>query len=422
MYLAQIILTLTDKDKRKLTLEDIQNLVRPRLTGIPDCLVSVSVPSPVGGTGADLELEFAGDDLKKLDEFAVALKDYLQTADGFRDVDVSTRSGKPKLRIIPNRAVLSDIKFTPVNLGLALRANLEGINAGVFKKGDRSYDIVVKYSEKEGKKQVSQFLFPGKDGKPVMLESLGRIEEQSSPVQITRKDKRRVSKLYCNLISSKPLGVAAKDISKIIEEKIKLPVGYNYNFPGMFERMEESQRSIGEAGIIAMILLVLTLAAILESYKQPLIILLTLPLMIPGMFWGLFLTGHSISIFVSMSAVMMIGIVVNNGILIIEDYNFLMRKRMPKGFAMIKSSANQLRPIIMITLAAVLGMLPLAIGRGIGSELRNDIGVASVGGILVSGLLTIIVIPLAFNLIIKTKKNAKLSRVSVKNLGIRNKE
>ncbi|MBP7654435.1 efflux RND transporter permease subunit, partial [Candidatus Dependentiae bacterium] len=127
VYLAQIILVFTDKDKRKLTLDDIQNILRPKLTNIPDCIISVNVPSPVGGSGSELELEFSGEDLKMIDDFAVKLKEHLDNESGFKDIDVSVRQGKPKLRIIPNRAVLSDLKIAPVNFGLSLRGNLEGI-------------------------------------------------------------------------------------------------------------------------------------------------------------------------------------------------------------------------------------------------------------------------------------------------------
>ncbi|HPP88087.1 MAG TPA: efflux RND transporter permease subunit, partial [bacterium] len=153
------------------------------------------------------------------------------------------------------------------------------------------------------------------------------------------------------------------------------------------------------------VLLVLILVAMLESYKQLFIIMLTLFFILSGVYLALKFAGLSILIFVSMSIVMLIGIVVNNAILIISEYNNLLQKGLPKGAAMSKAAVDQCRPIIMITLAAVLGMLPLALGTGIGSELRNDIGMASTGGILISGILTMIVIPLVVNLTVKSQKN-----------------
>jgi HAE1 family hydrophobic/amphiphilic exporter-1 len=161
--------------------------------------------------------------------------------------------------------------------------------------------------------------------------------------------------------------------------------------------MNEANAAFGEAGLIAVILVVLTLAAILESFKQPWLILVTLPLALIGVMWALALTGESISMFVLMGVVMMIGIVVNNAILIMDQFNVHVAEGVPIHKAMITASCERFRPIIMITLAAVLGMLPLALGRGIGAELRNSVGVASVGGILVSGLLTLIVMPILYD-------------------------
>jgi HAE1 family hydrophobic/amphiphilic exporter-1 len=157
--------------------------------------------------------------------------------------------------------------------------------------------------------------------------------------------------------------------------------------------------------MIAIVLVILTLSAILESFKQPWLILVTLPLGLIGIMWSLALTGESISMFVLMGTVMMIGIVVNNAILIMDQFNVHVLEGIPVHKAMITAACERFRPIVMITLAAVLGMLPLAVSRGIGAELRNSVGIASVGGILVSGILTLIVMPILYDLF--TRKNKK---------------
>ena len=180
----------------------------------------------------------------------------------------------------------------------------------------------------------------------------------------------------------------------------------------MYEKMSEAINSFGEAGIIAMILVILTLAAILESFKQPWLILVTLPLALIGVMWALALTGLSIDIFVLMGAVMMIGIVVNNAILIMDQLNVHIKEGVPIHKAMISAACEEFRPVAMITLAAVLGMLPLAIDKGIGAEMRNGVGIASVGGILISGILTIIVMPILYDLF--TRKNSKQSHDKTK--------
>ena len=165
--------------------------------------------------------------------------------------------------------------------------------------------------------------------------------------------------------------------------------------------MSEGQEGLAEAGTIAMILVVLTLAAILESFRQPALILITVPLALIGTVWALALFGQSFSIFVIMGVVMMIGIVVNNAILIMDQVNVHIAEGVPSHQAMVSAACERFRPIVMITFAAVLGMLPLALGSGIGAELRNGVGIASAGGILVSGVLTLIVMPILYDLFTK---------------------
>ena len=167
--------------------------------------------------------------------------------------------------------------------------------------------------------------------------------------------------------------------------------------------MQEGLGQLIEALIISIILVYLTLAAILESFKQPFLILVTLPLTVIGVMWALFITGTSMDIFAIMGCVMMVGIVVNNAILILDQFNINKAKGGTRHTAMIDAACDRARPIAMITIAAVLGMLPLAVSRGIGAEIRNGIGIASVGGILVSGILTVILLPIIYSLF--TRRN-----------------
>jgi len=407
VYLAQLLLTFSDRDQRKLTLDELQNEVRSRLENYPECIVAVTKPSVIGGQSQDIELEIAGQSLTTLDNLAIKTQQLCNEIQGLQDIDTTVRAGKPELAILPNRAVLSDLGIPAVGLGMTLRANLEGLEAGTFKKGDRNYDIVVEFADEQGKQQVEQFMFPGKPGKPVLLSSLAGTEQRIAPIQITRKDKMRISKVFANLAPDLPMGKAVNLISNEIDTKEQYPSGYDYNFTGEYEIMDEANAAFAEAGLIAVILVILTLAAILESPKQPWLILATLPLALIGVMWSLALTGESISMFVLLGVVMMIGIVVNNAILIMDQFNVHVAEGVPIHKAMITAACERFRPIVMITLAAVLGMLPLALGRGIGAEIRNGVGIASVGGILISGILTLIVMPILYDLF--TRKSSRPS-------------
>lgn len=404
VYLAQILMKFSERNERDLTIDEIQDMIRSRIASYPGAIVSVSQPSLIGGQSNPVELEIAGSDLDELDGLALKSLALAREIPGFEDPDTTVRAGKPEIRIEPRRAVLSDLKAPAVGLGLALRANLEGIEAGTYKKDARNYDIVVKFEEREGKNQVEQFLFPGASTAPVLLASFGDVTEQEMPIQITRKNKRRITKLTSQLDRSLPLGTAVQKLSAAIDQKGNLPPGYDYTFAGEYELMHEAQADLGEAGLISIILVILTLAAILESFRQPALILVTVPLALIGTFWALALGGESISIFVIMGIVMMIGIVVNNAILIMDQFNIHVAEGIPRHKAMITASCERFRPIVMITLAAVLGMLPLALGRGIGAEMRNGVGVASAGGILVSGVLTLVVVPILYDLFTRGKR------------------
>ncbi|MBN2581495.1 MAG: efflux RND transporter permease subunit [Planctomycetes bacterium] len=404
VYLAQILLRFSERTERNLTIDDLQDDVRGRMTEFPGAIVTVTVPSPIGGQSSDIDMAISGDDLKTLDALAIKSAALAGEMPGILDPDTTVRPGKPELRIRPKRPVLSDMELAAVSLGLSLRGNLEGITAGTFKRNARNYDIVVTCAEQPGKLQVERFQVPGTEGHPALLTDVATIEERWKPIQITRKDKQRISKLLANPAPDLPLGTAVNQIRQAVEEKADLPAGYDVSFGGVYEVMAEAQEALGEAGLIAVILVVLTLAAILESFKQPGLILVTLPLALIGAIWALAVAGGNFGIFEIMGLVMMVGIVVNNAILIMDQFNVLVAQGTPRHQAMIAASCDRFRPIVMITVAAVLGMLPLALSRSIGAEMRNGVGIASVGGILVSGILTLIVMPILYDLFTRRQR------------------
>ena len=407
VHLAQILLRFSERDERVLTINEIIRDVRSRLKDYPGAIVTVNMPVIVGGQSTDIELEIVGEDYTTLDRLALRVGDLISSFPDIRDIDTTVRTGKPELRILPRRAVLSDRKIPATEVGMNLRANLEGVTAGTFKKDARNYDIVVKLKEEAGKEQVDAFLLPGEPGRPVLLETLASVEEGRAPVLLTRKDKRRMSKLYANLNPGLPLGTAVNLISNVIDTEGDFPPQYTYQFGGRYEVMAEGLVGLAEAGVISIVLVVLMLAAILESFKQPAIILVTVPLALIGTIWGLFLTGNSLGIFEIMAVVMMIGIVVNNAILIVDQFNVHIREGFPRHKAMIAATCERFRPVVMITIAAVLGMLPLAFGRGIGAEMRNGGGISMLGGILSSGILTLIVLPILYDLLTSGKAKSR---------------
>jgi HAE1 family hydrophobic/amphiphilic exporter-1 len=402
VYLAEINLRLSDRDRRAFGVKHFLTLAQKRFKNFTDAIVTLSVPAPVGGSAAPVKIEISGDDFVVLDQTVMDLKEKADELEGFSSTDTSARPGKPKILVTPKRNVLSENQIPVVALGTSLRGNLEGLTAATFKRGDRSYDIVVKFLEQKGIDQIEKFSFTGKNGKTVALNAYADLENTRAPVQILRKDKKRIA-TFESFLDNLSLGNAINTVIEILENGL-LKKGYDYYASGDAEMMAEAQAGLLEAAVIAMVLVVLTLAAIMESYIQPALILCTIPPALIGMIWSLYLMGYSISVFVIMGGVMLIGIVVNNAILIVEKCNHLVKiEKMTKQDAIIRAAGDQFRPVIMITLAAVLGMLPMAFGSGIGAELRNDIGIASAGGILSSGILSLFLIPIVYSLFLPQK-------------------
>ncbi len=409
VYLAQILLVFTQKTERPdMLVFDIREQVEDMLKDHLDSLHRVTIPGGTGGEMVSIQLEISGENRDELQNIVTRLGDHAKNLDILTDIDTSVRLGRPELRIYPNKPLLADLNFSPLILGMLLRGNLEGITAGTYKEEGRNYDIVVKFEEEEGKNQVENFLLPGVPGNPVNLTAVANIKEDVAPVTVLRKDKRRVEKLFAGVVHKQPLGTAINELKDVIDKYGQLPQGYNYFFAGIPEIMAEAQQEFARAGLIALVLIILVLAALLESFKQPFFILITLPLGLIGVIWALYLTGFSLSMFVLLGLVMLSGIVVNNAILIIDELNQIVAAgNVPRHKAMIKAAADQLRPIIMITIAAFGGMLPLAIGTGLGSEMRVDLGISSIGGIVISGVLTLIVIPIVYDMFTRGKLEGK---------------
>lgn len=400
VYLGQMLLVFSQRTERKETIYDLMATVENRLRDFPDARIVVSQASLIGGQSTPVEMEIAGPSLETLDTLALASLRAAREVPGVLSPDCSVREPKPEIRIRPRRPILADLNSPAVGVGLTLRGNLEGIKAGTFKSREtaRNYDIVVKFREEEGKHQVAGFMFPGAEGHALILATLGTVEERKVPIQIIRKDKQRIAKVTSQLAPELPLGKAAQLISQKVNQRVSFPPGYRYTFGGIYETMQEGLQGLLEALVISVVLVFLSLAAIIESFKRTFLVIVTVPLALIGTFWALGLTGLSLDIFAVMSIVMMTGIVVNNAILIVDQFNQLVAQGMSRHEAMIQAACDRFRPIVMITLAAVLGMLPLALGRGIGAEPRVGVGVASVGGILVSGILTQIAVPVLYDL------------------------
>ncbi len=396
VYAGQIQLRYKEKTEREWSIFDRIDDIRRVLADESGAFITVAVQSEMGGISMPITLNISGADLDTLDQTGRKIKAIVESNAGTASVDTSIREGKPQLLITPKRTVLQDIGLTSSTLGTLLRGNLEGIEAATYKSGDRSFDIRVKYAEIPGKQQVAQFMIPGGDGQPVRLESIADINERAIPVSIYRRDKSRIVQITGTLEPNAKLQQVLNEIQSEIDKQEILPAGYHISSSGDAEYMNDAIADFAEASILAAFLTFLTLAAILESFWRPFLILLTLPYGLIGVIWSLKLTNYGINIFVMLGVVMLIGVVVNAAVLIIDRFGQLRDQGKSPHTAMVGGASDSFRAVIMVILASALGMLPMAVANGIGSEMRTGIGVASFGGVLVAGILTVFVLPLCY--------------------------
>ena len=392
-YLVEMGLVLESKVLRpEKGIFDMMEEMRRVCNASSDVIWAVMIPSAAGGSSQQVEMKVSGADLGVLNWIGVEAAAQIRCDPASADITHSVRPGRAEIRIRPNRAVLHDMGVTSQELGLSLRASVDGIKAATYKKGDRSYDVRVRFAQVPGIEQVPALNLPGPDGRPFLLGSVADMKEQLQPTQIIRADKARTIIIYSNNAKGFGLGTVVKNQKGIIQKL--LPPGYKLQVGGMAEKMGDAIREFGLVTLIAICLTYLLLAAIMESWTQPFIIMMTIPFSYLGLYMAIYYTGTTLSIFGLLAGIMLVGVVVNAAILLIDEVNTLRRDHgYHKREALLIAAERKFRPILMSCVAALFGMLPMATGRGLGSELRSSIGIGSVGGIIISSLLALYFIP-----------------------------
>ena len=406
VFLGQIQLFFKDKTERDWTLSPVVKEIQARLKDETDGIITVSLLDYTGNQRLPLKINVMGSDIATLDKIGLRAQEILNTDPNITMTDTSVRDGKTEITVTPKREIMSDYNLSSLELGACLRANVDGIEIADYRRGDRTYDIRVKYKEIPGKNQVHDFTFPA-GGKTLLLKSVADITEAFQPSKIYRREKTRAVSITADITQNGSLSEAIANVQDTLQKENLLPSDYRQEVAGDSEYMKEAITDFEEATIMAVFLTFLTLAAILESFASPIFIMLTLPLGLVGVMWSLFVTGHQISIFVFLGIVTLIGVVVNAAVLFIDKANNLRREGASGYEAMLLALRDQFTPVLMVTVASAIGMLPMAFASGIASELRVSIGIVSVGGVLFSGLVMMFVLPLVY-ILFTGGRNAKI--------------
>jgi HAE1 family hydrophobic/amphiphilic exporter-1 len=316
----------------------------------------------------------------------------------FVDVANSQRKGQPELAIHFNQQKIAHLGLNAPDIARLVAVKIGGNIASKYTLLDRKIDILVRSDEKQRDSigDLRELVVNPNDDFPITLESISNIVETVGPAQINRINQQRVAVISANIAMGDQNSALAK--AKELISQLKLPLTVVPTFGGQSEEMQQSFTSMLMALTLAVFLVYLVMASQFESLLQPLLILFSVPLAGVGSIYGLYLFGSNISVIVFIGLIMLAGIVVNNAIVLLDRINQLREQGLDKVSSIKQAAQSRLRPIIMTTLTTALGLLPMAIGMGEGAELRTPMAITVISGLVCSTLLTLIVLPVLYQL------------------------
>ena len=397
--MAKISIKLVDADERDLSSRQMANLFISELSDIPNAKIRVSAISGAGMSSSPIEFYLQGQDNERLEVYKEELLSNIRDTQGLVNLTTSSRTGKPEVTLIPDRVKIAEAGLSVYDLAFTLRSAIEGIVATTYRELGNEYDIRVVLQDEsvDTPEEIGNITVVGPNG-AYRLAHFASVDFTEGYSTILHRDKFRAIQLSGGNAPGYPLGDVVADIQRGIDE-MDMPPGYEVTWGGDAEMMRESMFEMLKAFLIAVLLLYMLLAAILENLAQPILILITIPLALIGVFLSLYITGITMNMMSMMAIVMLIGIVVNAAILLLDYTNTLRKQGKDTRTALIEACPTKLKPIIMSTLAIILGMMPMALGIGsAGAEMRRPLGIVSIGGLIVSAVLTLIVIPTLYNL------------------------
>jgi len=405
--MARMDVQLVDEDQRDVKLDEMISTFVSDLSNIPNTKIVVDYGSGMGMGGAPIQFYLQGQDLDVLEELKEKIVEECKDIPGLINFDNSSRAGKPEITLFPKREKLAEAGVTVQELAFTLRAAIAGLESSKYREEGEEYDITITLADKnvDTPEKVGNIPIVTQRGIVYRISQLADVDFTVGYTKILHRDKYTTIQFTGSPSPDVPLG----DVTSEIENRLNnmdFPAGYKFSWGGNVKMMNEMVADMLFAFFLAILLTYMLLAAILESFLQPFFILLTIPLALIGVFASLYHLNISFAITSLMALIMLIGIVVNNAILMLDYTNQLVREEgMGVKDALIQACPTKLKPILMSTIAIILGMLPMALGIGdAGKEMRIPLGVVSIGGLFVSTFLTLFVIP-SFYLITSRKKS-----------------
>ncbi|NOT63311.1 MAG: efflux RND transporter permease subunit, partial [Acidobacteria bacterium] len=409
MHTADLSVQLIDKAQRKRSSQDIVNALRPKLNIQPGLLVRVRSSSNNmmmnrrgggGGGGERVSVEVRGFDMKVAGDVAKRIKDIVDGIPGITDSQVSRREGFPEMLVRVDRDKAASLGLNASDVADTLETVIGGRRASQFRQEGEEFNILVRLNEQQRANiaQLDQITVVTPSGQAVPIGNLVAVQRREGPVSIERQDQERMVRVTAGY-AKRDLGSIMKDIDERLRG-LSMPSGFSIFYGGEYEEQQKSFKELLFALVLAIVLVYMVMAAQFESLRDPLIILFSIPLAAIGVILALFLTETTFNQQAFIGTIMLAGIAVNNAIVLI-DYTNLLRERdkLLLRHAVELAGRRRLRPILMTTLTAIVGLLPMALGIGEGSEVQSPMARVVIGGLTTSTLITLLFIPTIYTII-----------------------
>ena len=389
---------LTDVEKRKRDMFEIADELRKEIASYTEVeKFSVSAGGQGGMTsGSTIDVEIFGYDFETTEKIAQTIKSEMEKIQGLKDVAIDRDEYVPQLQVDFDREKLALNGLNVATASTYVRNRMNGMTASVFREDGEEYKIKVRNdrSHRSSVEDIENILIYNTQGKAVRLSEVAKVVERQAPPSIKRQDRERVVKVSATLYGT-TLDVAAAGIQSVID-KMDIPTELGTKIGGSMEDQQESFSDMGMLLILILMLVYIVMAAQFESLRYPFIIMFSIPFAFVGFILSLFITGETINLMSLIGAIMLVGIVVKNGIVLVDYINLNRERGMGISQAVILGGKSRLRPVLMTSMTTILGMVPMSLGIGEGSELWQPMGIAIVGGLTVSTLVTLVIIPTVY--------------------------
>ncbi len=389
--------------------EQVVERLRRRFAEVPDADSRVVRPV-LFSFKTPIEVEVHGDDLDRLQVYGDRVRDLMAAMPELADVETTLKKGAPEVQLVYDRAILNRYELQTSVVAQMVRNQIEGFEATLYNLKDRRIPIVVRLAEEDRRTtdQLSGLVVNPGGERPIPLHAVASVAVGEGPSEVRRIDGKRVAVVQANL-GEASLGGAVERIEEVLASEIEWPADMSFLVGGQSQEWQRSSASLWLALGLSVFLVYVIMAAQFESLLHPLVIMFSIPLAFFGTLATLYLLDVNLSIVVFLGMIMLAGIVVNNAIVLVDYINTLRSRGFPRQRAIVGAGLVRLRPILMTTATTTLGLLPMALGLGQGAEIRTPMALAVIGGLATSTVLTLIVVPVIYELVERMREGLSFS-------------